>query len=250
MKKLIMALLVILSMNCTAWAQGKDAAFIYQGSTIEALLAGNFEGVASVKDILAKGDSGLGTFEALDGEMIVLEGKVYKAAKDGSVTLQSEAVRSPFYAVGSFKETRTIALRGDEVTYDSLKQELDAMRKRTDLPHLIVISGKFSVVKVRSAGPFNKPFPLLAAALQEQSVYEHKNISGSLVGFWMPAYMGNTNAGGYHLHFISADRSKGGHVLELSVEKGDVRIEAKDGLQIEFAPYQTTPLKQPAAYKS
>lgn len=244
----IMGLLLLLLQNPVA-AQESNA-MIYQGSTIEALLAGNYDGVASVEDILSKGDTGLGTFAGLDGEMIVLGGKVYKAAKDGSVTVQSDAAQSPFYAVSSFKSSEKVALQGSGYDYAELKAKLDLLRKRTDLPHLIVLSGKFAAVKVRSAGPFSRPFPLLSAALQSQSVYEYENLSGVLVGFWLPAYLGNTNASGYHLHFISDDRSKGGHLLELRLLEGDVRIEAKQGLQIEFAPYQTTPLLQSDAYKS
>ncbi len=244
----IMGLLLLLGQN-PAVAQGSNA-FIYQGSTIEALLAGNYEGVASVGEILVKGDTGLGTFAGLDGEMIVLGGKVYKAAKDGSVTLQSDAAQSPFYAVSSFSGSERASLQGEGYDYVGLKDKLDLLRKRTDLPHLIVISGKFASVKVRSAGPFSKPFPLLSAALQSQSVYEYENVSGVLVGFWLPAYLGNANASGYHLHFISDDRKRGGHLLELRLQEGEVRIEAKQGLQIEFAPYQTTPLLQSDAYKS
>lgn len=36
-----------------------------------------------------------------------------------------------------------------------------------------------------------------------------------MVGFWAPEYTRAISVPGYHMHFVSADRSLGGHVLEL-----------------------------------
>lgn len=223
---------------------------IYQGSTIEALLAGNYDGVATVQDIKAKGDMGLGTFAGLDGEMIVLDGKVYKAAKTGKVTMEADSVQSPFYAVTRFEAIIGKQLQGVDLDYGSLKQELDGLRRRSDVPYAIVIQGTFKAIQVRSVGPYEKPFPLLAAAVQEQSVFEYANVSGCLVGFWLPGYLGNANAAGYHLHFLADDRQTGGHVLNLRLTDGKIGLDEKNRLEIEFAPYQTIPLETADRYQS
>jgi acetolactate decarboxylase len=71
---------------------------------------------------------------------------------------------------------------------------------------MIVVDGHF--FQVRSDG-----VPLVqAAAVQPE--FEFNNISGTLVGFWTPEYAKSLNVPGYHLHFISGDRTRGGHLLQ------------------------------------
>ena len=254
MKKTTFILCICFSLSILSSAFANtpaDRETIYQGATMEALLAGNYAGVADVEKIKSQGDVGLGTFEGLDGEMIILDGKVYKAAKTGKVTEEGDKVRSPFYAVTAFDAdiTKNIKNSGG-MDLDSLKAELDRLRTRNDLPYAVVIKGKFKSIKVRSAGPYKPPYPLLSDALKEQQVFDYKNVSGSLVGFWMPSYIGNTNAAGYHLHFISDDCKKGGHVLGLIINEAEISLDETPNFQIEFSPYPTKPLEKPDSYKS
>jgi acetolactate decarboxylase len=53
---------------------------------------------------------------------------------------------------------------------------------------------------------------LQAAAVQPE--FEFHDITGTLVGFWTPEYAKTLNVPGYHLHFISSDRTHGGHLLQ------------------------------------
>ena len=248
---IICSVLIFATFPFAASAASKaDDETLYQGSTIEALLAGNYEGVASVEKIRSQGDVGLGTFTGLDGEMIILDGVVYKAAKSGKVTAENDNVQSPFYAVTSFKADITEKIGPCTMGLDALRTKLDGLRKRNDLPYAVVIKVKLQSVKVRSVGPYQEPFPLLSDAIKEQSVFDHREISGRLVGFWMPPFMGNTNAAGYHLHFLSDDCQKGGHVLDLTLNEGEIGMDETPLLQIEFAPYPTKPLEKPDTYKS
>ena len=254
MKKIVLiscSVLLIAASQFAASADPKpDNEVLYQGSTIEALLAGNYEGVASVEKIKSQGDVGLGTFTGLDGEMIILDGVVYKAAKTGKVTVENDNVQSPFYTVTSFEADITKKIEPCRMGLDQLRTKLDELRKRDDLPYAVVTKGKFRSIKVRSVGPYQLPFPLLSDALKEQSVFEYHEISGRLVGFWMPAYMGNTNAAGYHLHFLSEDCQKGGHVLDLTLKEAEIIMDETPILHIEIAPYPTKPLEKPDSYKS
>jgi alpha-acetolactate decarboxylase len=78
-------------------------ATLYQRSTIGALLAGIFDGDETVGELLTRGDFGLGTFNALDGEMVVLDGACYHLRSDGTVELANLAARTPFAAVTRFE---------------------------------------------------------------------------------------------------------------------------------------------------
>ncbi|WP_346355383.1 acetolactate decarboxylase [Azotosporobacter soli] len=252
MKKILwlVSLVLLFSFGGLASAKEIDTAAIYQGSTIEALLAGNYSGVASVKQIKQKGDTGLGTFAGLDGEMIILDGQVYKAAKNGTVTLEGDAAQSPFYAVTQLRKNGNEVKLAEATDYAALKLQIDNLRSRSDLPYAVVVKGTFAALTVRSVGPYEKPYPLLSNAVKEQSVFQYKNVQGTLVGFWLPSYLGNANASGYHLHFLSDDKQKGGHVLELQMREGRLLLDEKSKLEIEFAPYQTVPLLQKDSYKS
>ena len=75
---------------------------IFQNSLMSALLAGDFEGKMTVGELLRKGDTGLGTFEGLDGEMAVVDGKAYKMTSDGKAREALNEEKSPFAAVTAF----------------------------------------------------------------------------------------------------------------------------------------------------
>jgi len=51
---------------------------LFQTSTLQALMAGVYDGDLTFQALARHGDFGLGTFEALDGEMIALDGAFYQ----------------------------------------------------------------------------------------------------------------------------------------------------------------------------
>ncbi len=70
----------------------EDNDVLYQVSTIDALLSSVYSSVATVGSVTKHGDFGLGTFAALDGELILLDGVVYQAAFDGVVNIMPSVV--------------------------------------------------------------------------------------------------------------------------------------------------------------
>ena len=82
--------------NCQDTARATDdREVLYQVSTIDALMQGVFDGVQPVGEIRKHGDFGIGTFDALDGEMIVLDGVVYQAKADGQIYTASRQPDNP-----------------------------------------------------------------------------------------------------------------------------------------------------------
>src|SRR5260370_41586953 len=57
----------------------------YQISTSAALVQGVSAGAVSSRRLLANGDFGLGTFDHLDGEVVVLDGIIYQVRGGGPV---------------------------------------------------------------------------------------------------------------------------------------------------------------------
>lgn len=189
---------------------------IYQVSTISALQENVYDGTTTVGMLKQRGDLGIGTFNALDGEMIILEGKVYRFGSDGSVTEMDDRALTPFAAVTFFEPDFTQALT-PMTTFGDFQAQADKMLPTLNLPYAVRIDGVFRTVKTRAPRRQVRPYPRLIDALANQPEFEYHDVNGTLVGFRLPQYFNGVNVPGWHLHFISADRSKAGHVLSFTV---------------------------------
>src|ERR687894_801348 len=76
---------------------------LFQTSTVDALLEGKYEGDVSFAELEGNGDFGLGTFDALDGEMICLDGTFYQVRADGRANAVDGKARTPFAVVTVFE---------------------------------------------------------------------------------------------------------------------------------------------------
>ncbi|KQC04113.1 MAG: hypothetical protein APR53_03885 [Methanoculleus sp. SDB] len=191
---------------------------------MDALLIGDYEGSVSFSDLRACGDFGLGTFDALDGEMVAFEGSFWQVRADGSVTAVPGTMTTPFSVVTWFDTDLTFSLDGP-VNLTGIETAVDAHRVSQNYFSAVWVDGIFDTVTVRSVPRQEKPYPPLADAVLNQSVYTYTSVEGALVGFWSPAYVSGINVPGYHLHFISDDRTMGGHVLGCSLRSGDVALD-------------------------
>ena len=64
------------------------------------LMAGNMAGTITLADLLKHGSTGIGTFDGLDGEVIILDGEVYQAVSDGTVNHVTDSqAKMPFASV-------------------------------------------------------------------------------------------------------------------------------------------------------
>ena len=72
---------------------------VFQVSTISALAMGYTKSVISVEELLSHGDIGLGTFEHVNGEMIVVDGICYQAQDDGSAYPIDGGMGVPFAVI-------------------------------------------------------------------------------------------------------------------------------------------------------
>ena len=198
---------------------------LFQTSTLQALMAGVFDGDLTFQELARHGDFGLGTFDALDGEMIALDGAFYQIKADGRVSPVAGAMKTPFAEVTFFKAGRTHMIEMP-LNYQQLLDYVDKLLPSPNLPYAIRIDGVFPSVKTRSVSRQQKPYAPLAQAAAKQAVFELTNVKGIIVGFKYPAYLAGVNLPGYHCHFITADRRAGGHLLDCRVEGATVAVEA------------------------
>jgi acetolactate decarboxylase len=197
---------------------------LYQASTIQALSAGYYDGQITLCALKQHGDFGIGTFQGLDGEMVALEGNFYQVKVDGRIYPLNKATGVPFAQVTFFDADKTFTI-DHELGYADLGQYLDRLLSSKNLFYAVKISGRFKYVKTRSMPKQAKPYVGLGQAVKEQKVFEFHDIKGTIVGFRSPEYSQGFSVGGYHLHFISEDRRKGGHLLDFQITGANVEID-------------------------
>jgi len=218
----------------------------YQISTIDALLDGNYHGDLTFADLKGHGDFGLGTFDALDGEMIALDGHFFQIRSDGHASEVSPETRTPFSVVTFFRPDSPSKRIVGPVDYHTLQRQLDALRDGDGHAFAFEIEGHFTALRVRSVPRQRPPYRPLAQVVKEQAIFDLSNVQGTLVGFWFPESMRHVNVPGYHFHFIAADHSAGGHVLDGTLSTGVARVQLLQTVQIELprTPPTTRPIER------
>lgn len=209
---------------------------VYQVSLLQSLMYGDYHGSVTVKELKRHGNAGLGTFNRLNGEMVMLDGEVYRAAGDGSVETVSDDETTPFAVVTFMTSDEKIPLK-EIPDYSALCENLNKMTEENGINrfYMIRVDGIFRGVNVRSVYAQNEPYRRLTEVMEhDQTFFDYENIAGTLIGIYCPPYMAGLNAVGWHLHFISEDKTKGGHVLGLSIADAAMTVEAIDGFQMKL----------------
>ncbi len=185
----------------------------FQTSTIAALLAGAYDGDFSFAELHSHGDFGLGTFDAIDGEMIAFDGSFYRIGSDGRANTVADSTLTPFSVVTFFRRDRTARFR-EPLEFEDLKRGLDELASDGTAVYAVRIEGKFSRVRTRSVPRQFRPYRRLVEVVQNQPTFSFEHVSGTLVGFRFPETLSQVNVPGWHFHFLTADRKAGGHVLD------------------------------------
>jgi acetolactate decarboxylase len=216
---------------------------LYQISTSTALVEGVHSGSVSSSVLLEHGDFGLGTFENLDGEMVILDGQIYQVAE--TVRHRTDKFLVPFASITHFRATSAFEI--DNVAcLKGIKLACDQQRISDNLFYALRLDGIFETIHARAVHLVPKNTRLLDAA-ETQSEFHFENIEGTLVGFWSPRYSSSFSIPGYHFHFISKDRTKGGHLLDCSARKLKARVQVLSEFDIQLpdsGPFLTTNLSK------
>ena len=218
--------------------QNRDV--IYQVSLLQGLTYGDYYGSITASELKQHGDTGIGTFDRLNGELIMLDGVIYRAAGDGSVEAVSDDETIPFADV-TFMDKDQSGRLTEIPDYDALRNQLDQMVEESGKNrfYMIRIDGLFREVNVRSEYAQEEPYEPLAKVLEhDQTFFDYRDIEGTLVGLYCPPYMSDLNAAGWHLHFISGDRTKGGHVLGVNIADAALDWDDTDAFQMRLPQHE------------
>jgi acetolactate decarboxylase len=206
---------------------------LFQTSTIQALLGGAFDGDVTLNELLEHGDLGLGTLNGLDGELIVIDGKVFKAELDCTLSQPDLQSQTPYAVVVPFTpgpERRV----GGPIRAATLERRLSRDPDRPRAPAAVRVDGHFETIRVRSVPKQVPPYPSLAQAIGHEHRRDLHDISGTMVGFCFPDGLAGIEIVGFHLHFVCDRRLHGGHVLGYTLRNGIVAIDKATELHVEL----------------
>ena len=215
--------------NTTAAAPAQNRETIYQVALLQSLAMGYLDGSITVKDLKTHGDTGIGCFEGVNGEMIVLDGVVYQADENCKINVMGDKETVPFSNVTFFEKDFSVKLADvhDKAAFEKILNEHVNKHGRNSF-YMVKITGTFNEILVRSERGAKEPYPTLVEVLKTQNEITPKNISGTVVGLYCPDFMSSLNSTGWHFHFISADKKLGGHVLDLNLKRGEAQFDKTD----------------------
>lgn len=204
---------------------------VIQLSTVPALAHGLYEGLKTVGQMGEFGNFGLGTFEGLDGELILIEGKTYRFTADGCLLATSPRDKVPFYTV-TFCDDLPQTPTPEGIRFEAFCSWLDRGLPTLNAPYAVRIDGRFETVRTRSLPRQHKPYPTMIEIRPHQPEFEYQEISGQMIGFRFPDFLGTVNVPGYHLHFIDEARLAGGHVIDFEISAAKVLASQRPNFQL------------------
>ena len=143
---------------------------------------------------------------------------------DGNGLFTGEEVRVLIVYISKFEYSR---LRGIIRAHDPNAFIVETTGVRID--------GKFRSLSARSERPCRTDHTSLSDLMDViQNEFRFEDISGTLVCIYYPDYMDGLNAAGWHLHFVSEDRLKGGHVMGLEMLDGTVYITKINSIEVRL----------------
>jgi acetolactate decarboxylase len=206
---------------------------VFQSGTLDALMVGRFEGDVTIGELLEHGDLGIGTVQHLDGELVVLDGEAWAVGADGRVRSVPAETRTPFAVVCRFRPVATAPLDGPLGLAD-LHAVLDALAPPDEPVAAVRASGTFTGLRLRSVHAQTPPYPPLTEVTKHQTEWVVDAAAGTLLGFRFAVATAGVEVPGYHLHFLSDDRARGGHVLDLTLLAGTAAVDDAGELHVEL----------------
>ena len=205
---------------------------VLQAGTIAALMDGHYDGDVRVGDLLAKADLGIGTIQHLDGELIVVDGEAWVARADGTVEAVAPATKTPFVVACRFSSGGS-RRASEPLSFADICAALDELAPADEPVVAVRVDGQFRDVRLRSVHAQRRPYPPLRDVVAHQTEWSVDEAAGTVVGFRFPDASSGIEVPGYHLHFLSDDRTHAGHVLGLTLVAGDLHVDGEHELHVE-----------------
>jgi alpha-acetolactate decarboxylase len=207
---------------------------LYQYGVADAFVGGLYKGTLPLKDLKIKGDFGLGAPDMLNGELTMLGGKVYQTKATGETVEPENDFKTSMSFVTFFKAD-TLFYIENTIKEKNLLEQISKELKNKNALYAIKITGKFAHIKTRAFPPVkNEPFPVITSIFNTQKFFEFSNTQGTLIGYHLPEYLNGINSKGFHFHFLSLDKTQGGHVLDFIGQEFKIEIAELKSFELEI----------------
>jgi acetolactate decarboxylase len=208
-----------------------SAGTLFQVSTLDALQQGLYNGSFTIGQLKRYGDFGLGTYEGLDGEMIVLDGHFYHMRATGVLSEAADDEVAPFAVLTPFRPETQFTV--GPMSMADLSTLIDTLLPSKNYFYAIRIHGTFSAMSTRAIPMQFLPYPPLSQLVPIQSVFSYANTTGTAVDIRSPAFVSGINSVAHHYHYVSDDLKGGGHALSFTT--GQVAISIQTLRRFEMA---------------
>jgi acetolactate decarboxylase len=180
-----------------------------------------------------KGLYGIGPESYLTGEILINNGNSYvsKVTSDSTMTVEKTFdVSAPFLVYANVREWNEIELASNIKTIKDIENIVNEKTTDSKRPFAFKLIGKISNAKIHIQ---NLPKGTIVSspkdAHQGQTNYELKDEEVTIIGFFSTEHKGifTHHDSNIHLHLITKDESKMGHLDELDIEKMSLYLPKK-----------------------
>ena len=155
----------------------------------------------TLAELLGHGSFGIGTFNGLDGEMIILGGVCYRLRGDGSVSVPELTERTPYAVVTNFVPSLSRSLTGP-MTREEFSRAIDAFVPSSNYMYALRVTGRFAWASARTVTKQDRPYRPMIEATDGEEIARHEDFSGTIAGFRTPLYESGISVAGCHAHIV------------------------------------------------
>jgi acetolactate decarboxylase len=207
---------------------------LFNAAPRAAYQAGAYTGFYSYADLLKQGDFGLGATDENNGELLLLNGAVYRSRINGTTNLPSPDEKTPFATVTFFRPTESFSY--ENMSMEDFEKKFDLEHSPKNRIYAIRITGSFTFVEAGAGAKQAKPYRPLAEVFKEYVIGRKAQLTGDLVGFRCPSLLTGIDYVGFHFHFIDQAKDWGGHVFDFGIERVEVAVQELSGYSVVMPP--------------
>jgi acetolactate decarboxylase len=173
---------------------------------------------------------GLGPVEYLSGEILIIDGRSYRSFVTSDTTMKVEetyAIQAPFFGYVNIAEWSEHPLPDSVLTIPQLENYLDQTTQNAPRPFMFKISGTVEQATVHIVNlPKGSKVSSPDEAHRGQKNYALMNEPSDIVGFFSTEHKAVfTHHDTYlHMHLITTDRQKMGHLDNVLFKKGTMKL--------------------------
>jgi len=196
---------------------------LFNANTRSAYQAGYYTGTFTIADILTHGDTGLGALDGNDGELLIQHGVAWRTTADGTTHRIDAKLTSPFTTVIDWHTEVSFTL-DQPLGKDAFETELASRLPLTNRIWALQHPRQIPLGHRRRQRPATPPLPATRHVMADYQNQTWTDTTGTLIAFHCPIYLTGIDYVGAHYHWLSDDRTHGGHVADFTT--ADVTVEA------------------------